>query len=133
MKKVSPRVWFITGTSQALAQEVKPLGIDVTIVEPGSFRTNFLKENAVVFSPNIIDDYAETSGALRAWGKTGHGTERGNAKLGAEAIIKAVTSEQPPLHLLLGTDAYQMATQHLDEMRHDFETWRDITCSTDIK
>lgn len=122
----------VEGLSQALVQEVKPLGIDVTIVEPGGFRTNFLKESSVVFSSDIIDDYRKTSGALRAWGKTGHGTQRGCPKLAATAIIQAVTSEHPPLHLLLGSDAYKETMQHVEEQRRDFEMGREVAYSTDI-
>jgi len=123
----------VEGLSLALAQEVKPLGIDVTIVEPGGFRTDFTKENSLHFSSTVIDDYAGTSGDLRNWGKTGHGTQRGNPKLGAEAIIHAVTSEHPPLHLLLGPDAYEETMQHLNEMRREIEAWREVSCSTDVK
>lgn len=121
------------GLSQALVQEVKPLGINVTIVEPGGFRTDFLKESSIHFSSHLIDDYAETSGLLRAWAKAAHHTQRGDVKLGAEAIINAVTSERPPLHLLLGRDAYESAMQHLDEQRREFEAWCEVTCSTDVK
>lgn len=123
----------IEGLSQALVQEVKPLGIDVTVVEPGGFRTDFFKENTLHFSSTFIDDYAETSGALRTWGKTSYGTQRGNPKLGAEVILKAVTSEHPPFHLLLGPDAYQDAMEHLDAQRREFEAWREVSCSTDWK
>lgn len=122
----------VEGLSQALVQEVKPLGIGVTIVEPGGFRTDFLGKS-IAFSSTVIDDYAETSGALRAWGETGHGTQRGDTKLGAEAIVNAVTSQHPPLHLLLGPDAYKETLQHLDEQRREFEAWREVTYSTDIK
>ena len=122
----------VEGLSQALVQEVKPLGIDVTIVEPGGFRTDFLGKS-IVFSSTVIDDYAETSGALRDWGEKGHGMQRGDTKLGAEAIVNAVTSQHPPLHLLLGPDAYQDTIQHLDEQRREFEEWREVTHSTDVK
>ena len=122
----------VEGLSQALVQEVKPLGINVTIVEPGGFRTDFLGKS-IVFSSTVIDDYAKTSGALRTWGKMGHGSQRGDTKLGAEAIVNAVTSQHPPLHLLLGPDAYQDTIQHLDEQRREFEAWREVTHSTDVK
>ncbi|MBX9577145.1 MAG: SDR family NAD(P)-dependent oxidoreductase [Chthoniobacterales bacterium] len=122
----------VEGLSQALVQEVKPLGIDVTIVEPGGFRTDFLGKS-IVFSSTVIDDYAKTSGALRTWGETSHRTQRGDTKLGAEAIVNAVTSQHPPLHLLLGPDAYEDTLQHLDEQRREFEAWREVTHSTDVK
>jgi len=102
-------------------------------VEPGGFRTSFTKESSLHFSSTLIDDYTKTSGSLRAWGKTAHGTQRGDTKLGAEAIINAVTSEHPPLHLLLGPDAYEETLQHLDEQRREFEAWREVSLSTDFK
>lgn len=122
----------VEGLSQALAQEVKPLGINVTIVEPGAFRTNFLG-NGNIYSSTIIEDYALTSGALRDQLKKGHGKQRGDTKLGAEAIIKAVTSSNPPLHLLLGPDAYEDANEQLDSLRQEFEEWRELSCSTDFR
>ncbi|MBX9742305.1 MAG: SDR family NAD(P)-dependent oxidoreductase [Chthoniobacterales bacterium] len=122
----------VEGLSQALAQEVKPLGIKVTIVEPGGFRTDFLaKPN--LFSSTIIEDYAPTAGALRHQLKKHHGKQRGDTRLAAEAIIKAVTSPNPPLHLLLGPDAYEKALHQLDSLRQDFEAWQELSCSTDIK
>ena len=81
----------------------------------------------------VIDVYAKTSGALRTWGEKGHGTQRGDPKLGAEAIVNAVTSQYPPLHLLLGPDAYKDTIEHLDAQRREFEAWREVTHSTDIK
>lgn len=123
----------VEGLSQALAQEVAPLGIHVTLVEPGRFRTNCLGKNALVVSPTIIEDYVSTAGEARAWSEKNHRKQLGDPLLGAKAIVKAVTSERPPLHLLLGTDAYQAATEHLDTLRQEIETWRDVTCSTDFK
>ncbi len=122
----------VEGLSQALIQEVKPLGIGVTIVEPSGFRTDFLG-SSIVFSSTVIADYEKTSGALRKRARVAHGKQRGDTKLGAEAIVNAVTSEHPPLHLLLGPDAYEETLQHLDALRCEFEEWREVTHSTDIK
>ena len=121
----------VEGLSQALVQEVKPLGINVTIVEPGAFRTNFV--TSAVLTSTIIDDYKKTVGALRGRIERKQQTQRGNPKLGAEAIVNAVTSHHPPLHLLLGPDAYKDTMQHLEEQRREFEGWREVTHSTDIK
>ncbi len=123
----------VEGLSQALAQEVKSLGIHVTLVEPGGFRTNFFAENAAVISPKIIEDYSSTAGQARVWSKQHHQKQQGDPYLGAKAIVKAVTSEHPPLHLLLGADAYQEATKYLTVLRQEIETWREVTCSTDFK
>ncbi|MCX6957833.1 MAG: oxidoreductase [Verrucomicrobiae bacterium] len=121
----------VEGLSQALVQEVKPLGINVTIVEPRGFRTNFF--TSAVLTSTIIDDYKETVGALRGRIERKHQTQRGDPKLGAEAIVNAVTSQHPPLHLLLGPDAYKDTIEHLDAQRREFEAWREVTHSTDIK
>ena len=121
----------VEGLSQALVQEVKPLGINVTIVEPGGFRTNFV--TSAVLTSTIIDDYKETVGAIRGRIERKHQTQRGDPKLGAEAIVNAVTSQHPPLHLLLGPDAYKDTIEHLDAQRREFEAWHEVTHSTDIK
>jgi NAD(P)-dependent dehydrogenase (short-subunit alcohol dehydrogenase family) len=121
----------VEGLSEALAQEVKPLGIHVTIVEPGPFRTDFLG-GSLAFSEKLIPDYEETSGRTRAAAVTRNGNQPGDPARAAEAIIRAVTSENPPLHLLLGKFAYENATAKLDSMRKEFETWRDVTLGADF-
>ena len=121
----------VEGFSETLAEEIAPFGISVTIVEPGGFRTNFFGA-PLKFSSTIIDDYTGTDADRRHFNKTRNEELPGNPTLGAQAIIQAVTSENPPLHLLLGEGAYQAATQKLDSLRHDFETWKDVTLSTDF-
>jgi short-subunit dehydrogenase len=123
----------VEGLSQALAQEVAPLGIQVTLVEPGGFQTNFLAKDALVVSSKIIEDYASTAGKARDWSAHSHGKQEGDPLLAAKAILKAVTSEYPPLHLLLGCDAYQEATEHINSLRQEIEAWREVTCSTNAK
>ena len=122
----------VEGLSEALAHEVSPFGIRVTLVEPGPFRTDFLGGSLAV-ARRTIADYDETSGRTRAGVATRNGNQPGDPVRAAEAIVKAVTSENPPLHLLLGRFAYEQAAAKLDNLRKEFETWREVTLGADFK
>ena len=117
--------------SGALHAEVKPLGISVTVVEPGAFRTDFAGRS-LTQSSTVIDDYADTAGKRRKEHDTAHGTQPGDPAKAALAIITAVQSDEPPAFLLLGTDALttyrRLAAARLDTI----ETWEHLTTSTDI-
>jgi NAD(P)-dependent dehydrogenase (short-subunit alcohol dehydrogenase family) len=121
----------IEGLSEALAQEVAPLGIGVTIVEPGPFRTDFLG-GSLAMVENHLPDYDATAGKTRNYQKENDGSQAGDPVRGAKAIVEAVVSKNPPLHLLLGGQAYQRATAKLDSMRKEFEAWRNVTLATDF-
>jgi len=121
----------VEGLSEALAQEVAPLGIRVTIVEPGPFRTDFLG-GSLALTRRTLADYDQTSGRTRVGATERNGNQPGDPARAAEAIIKAVTSENPPLHLLLGHFAYDRATAKLDNLRQEFETWREVTLGADF-
>ncbi|MGN3963433.1 oxidoreductase [Burkholderia gladioli] len=121
----------VEGFSESLAAEVGPLGIHVTIVEPGRFRTDWAGRS-VIESKIVIDDYAETAGKRRAQARAYSGTQPGDPVRGAAAIIRAVEAEHPPLRLLLGSDAYQLAQTKLESLRSGFEQWKDLTQSTDF-
>jgi NAD(P)-dependent dehydrogenase (short-subunit alcohol dehydrogenase family) len=123
--------YAVEGFSEALAMEVAPLGINVTIVEPGRFRTDWAGRS-VIESKTIIDDYAETAGKRRAQARAYSGIQPGDPARGAAAIIRAVEADQPPLRLLLGSDAYQLVLAKLDVMRKDFEEGKELTFSTDF-
>ena len=120
----------IEGLSESLAAEVSPLGINVTIVEPGPFRTDFLGKS-LLLSETIIPDYIETTGEIRASAHDYHGKQEGDPALAAKAIIQAVTSDKPPLHLLLGEMAYTLANNKLDALRSEYSKWRDIALDSD--
>lgn len=100
----------VEGISEALAAEVVPLGIKVTVVEPGPFRTGFLA-GSLVLAKNVIAQYEKTAGVTRAGASTRNGNQPGDPVRAAAAIIKAVTAENPPLHLLLGRLAYDVANK----------------------
>ena len=122
----------VEGLSESLAAEVEPLGIRVTIVEPGAFRTNW-SGPSMRQSEVVIDDYAETAGARRTATLATYGRQPGDPVRAAEAVITAVGSAEPPLRLLLGTAAYEIATARLDTLRAGFEAWRKVTDSTDYE
>jgi NAD(P)-dependent dehydrogenase (short-subunit alcohol dehydrogenase family) len=123
--------YAVEGFSEALATEVAALGIKVTIVEPGRFRTDWAGRS-VIESKTIIDDYAETAGTRRGQARAYSGNQPGDPVRGAAAIIRAVESDQPPLRLPLGSDGYQLILSKLDVMRKAFEKWKELTLSTDF-
>jgi NAD(P)-dependent dehydrogenase (short-subunit alcohol dehydrogenase family) len=120
----------VEGLSESLAAEVAPLGLKVTIVEPAAFRTNW-SGPSMRQSPAHIDDYAETAGARRASTLASYGHQPGDPVRAAEAIITAVGAQRPPLRLLLGKVAYDIASARLDSLRDNFDTWRGLTHSVD--
>jgi NAD(P)-dependent dehydrogenase (short-subunit alcohol dehydrogenase family) len=121
----------VEGLSESLAAEVAPLGIKVTIVEPAAFRTNWsgpsMRQSAV-----HIDDYAETAGARRQATTATFGRQPGDPARAAEAVIRAVGAEEPPLRLLLGKAAYDIATARLATLQSTFDTWRETTLGADF-
>jgi NAD(P)-dependent dehydrogenase (short-subunit alcohol dehydrogenase family) len=121
----------LEGMSGALYAELKPLGISVTVVEPGAFRTDFAGRS-LTQSSAVIDDYADTAGRRRKEHDTMHGTQPGDPGKAAKAIIAAVESDEPPAFLLLGNDALstyrRLAAGRLDTIK----TWEHLTTSTDI-
>lgn len=120
----------VEGLSEALALDAGGLGIRVTVVEPGPFRTNFLGGSIAVAS-NEIADYAETAGETRAARAPRHGNQPGDPVRAADAIVQVVDAEHPPLHLLLGAIAYERTENKLDALRKDMDTWRAVSDSTD--
>lgn len=122
----------VEGLSESLAAEVAPLGIGVTIVEPGAFRTNW-SGPSMRQSATTIDDYAATAGARRTATLATYGRQPGDPVLAAEAVLTAVTAAEPPLRLLLGAAAYQVATARLDTLRTTFDAWREVTLSTEYQ
>jgi len=121
----------VEGISEALFHELKPLGIGVTIVEPGPFRTDFLGGSLAMVKSHI-PDYDETAGKTRSYQEENNGSQAGDPARAAKAIVDAVTGKNPPLHLLLGGLAYQRATAKIDALRREFETWKDVTLATDF-
>lgn len=123
----------VEGVSQSLAQEVAPLGIQVTLVEPGAFRTDFLSDRSIRNSRTSIADYLPTSGKAIQYLADINGKQLGNPDLGAQAIIKAVESEDSPLHLVLGSDALERTRTKIQSMTRNLNAWEAVSKSTDFQ
>lgn len=119
----------LEAVSEALAQEVKPLGIKVTIIEPGSFRTDF-SGRSIVTPEHAIADYAETSGKVIKWTQELDGNQPGDPVKAVAAMIQVVESDNPPLRLALGEDSVNGITQKLESMQAELETWKSVSLST---
>ncbi|MGV2289361.1 oxidoreductase [Trinickia sp. YCB016] len=120
----------VEGLSEALAQEVAPLGIKVLIVEPSGFRTDWAGRSASERSVTI-DDYAETAGARVRQIRERSGRQPGDPVRAAAAILKAVESEQPPLRLLLGRAALEAGRGKIETLQRDFDAWAETTEGAD--
>lgn len=117
--------------SEVLAQDVKHLGVKVTCVSPGSFRTNFLNGESIAVAQNLIDDYGDITEARRSYLKR-DGQQPGDPEKAASAIIRVVGEENPPVHLLLGGDAYNRVLTRLDTLHSGIRAMGEVTCSTDL-
>ena len=121
----------VEGLSEALWQEVEPLGIEVMLVEPSGFRTDWAGRSANE-SKKQIADYAKTAGAWRKEIRADSGKQPGDPVRAVKALIAAVESAKPPRHLLLGNDAYEGAMAKLAELRKDFSAVETIARAADF-
>jgi short-subunit dehydrogenase len=120
----------VEGLSEALAQEVKPLGISVTIVEPGPFRTKFLGK-AGGEAKRRIPEYDQTSGKMRTYFTEQDGKQPGDPQKAVEAIVKAVEAAHPPLHLLLGASTIPRVKAKIEALQKDLAAWESTTLGAD--
>ncbi|MFJ5138151.1 oxidoreductase [Streptomyces sp. NPDC088707] len=120
----------LEGMSEALAAEVRPLGIDVLIVEPGAFRTSLFGNHSL--SGDGIADYTETVGATRAFVETGGGLQGGDPAKAAAAVLAALNADETPLRLALGDDSIDTILGHLDQVRDDLRTWEKVGRDTKL-
>lgn len=121
----------LEGFSVSLAQEVAPLGIKVTAVAPGQFRTDFLDETSARLGNSGQDAYAQTVGAALAGLRQVNHNQLGDPDRAAQVILDAIRAEDPPLHLLLGSDALRRAREKLDDLVREMAGWEARTVSTD--
>ena len=124
--------YAVIGLSEVLAADVKNLGVKVTVVAPGAFRTSFLTPDSLTMTKNPIADYEDVRATHAKYLKM-DGEQAGDPEKGAASIIQIAGEENPPLYLLLGGDAYNRALTKLDSLHNEIEAWKDLTCSTDME
>ncbi|MFJ7792963.1 oxidoreductase [Pseudomonas sp. NPDC096950] len=122
----------VEALSEALHGELAPLGVKVTVVEPGYFRPDFLDTNSLVESPETIADYAPTAGEVRKLAKAVNQQQPGDPEKLAQAMITLVEAENPPLRLPLGTDSVQYIEAKNAFVADELNTWRALSQSTDF-
>lgn len=121
----------VEGITEALAAELKPLGVSVTAVEPGFFRTNFLDGSSLANTQKVIEDYKDTAGYMRAASSQLNYNQPGDPIKLAAAIIKLASSSNPPVHLPLGNDTLFYFNQKMEKLNKEIMEWREVTTGTD--
>jgi NAD(P)-dependent dehydrogenase (short-subunit alcohol dehydrogenase family) len=122
----------VEGLSESLRSELAPIGVKVTVVEPGYFRTDFLDGASLSVSPRIIEDYAETAGKIREAAKHINHNQPGDPVRLAQAMIKLVESPTPPMRLPLGTDAVNVIRAKHAFVEEETAAWETLSRSTDF-
>ncbi|HGM5578777.1 TPA: oxidoreductase [Pseudomonas putida] len=122
----------VEGISEALHQELTPLGIKVTVVEPGFFRTDFLDEQSLVKTALELPDYDATVGQMRAFAASANHAQPGNPQRLAESILLLANAAEPPLRLPLGSDAVARIEAKHAFVETELTQWRELAMSTDF-
>jgi NAD(P)-dependent dehydrogenase (short-subunit alcohol dehydrogenase family) len=121
----------VEGLSEALAAELAPLGIKVTVIEPGPFRTDFLGRSGVIAATRIAD-YDNTAGNMRKYFSENDGKQAGDPLKAVHAMMEVVESPNPPLHLLLGKSALNRFRAKLDLWQKEIAAWETVTAGADF-
>jgi len=120
----------LEGISEVLGKEVKPFGIHVTAVAPGSFRTEWAGRS-MVRTPRSIPDYDALFDPIRKGREEKSGRQLGDPVKAARAMLATIESDEPPAHLLLGSDALGLVREKISSLNAEFNAWESVTRSTD--
>ena len=120
----------LEGISEALGKEVKALGIAVTAVAPGSFRTDWAGRS-MQRTPRSIPDYDAIFDPVRKAREEKSGKQLGDPQKAARAMLAAIAADHPPAHLLLGSDALGLVRDKLSALEDEIRAWESVTVSTD--
>jgi NAD(P)-dependent dehydrogenase (short-subunit alcohol dehydrogenase family) len=120
----------LEGISEALGKEVEPLGVAVTAVAPGSFRTDWAGRS-MARTPRSIADYDALFDPIRKAREDKSGKQQGDPRKAARAMLDVIAAERPPAHLLLGSDALGLVRDKLSALAHEIGAWEAVTVSTD--
>ncbi|WP_375433979.1 SDR family oxidoreductase [uncultured Hymenobacter sp.] len=119
----------LVGLSEALAAEAKPFGVQVTVVYPGTFRTNFLADSSLVMPAQPVPDYTEVRAAESQWSAY-DGQQPGDPEKAMRVLVEVISSATPPLHLFLGPDAYDLAGKKEAGIQEQREIWQETATAT---
>jgi NAD(P)-dependent dehydrogenase (short-subunit alcohol dehydrogenase family) len=122
----------LEGLSASLSQELAPLGIKITAVAPGAFRTDFLSTHSIRKTGAESADYAESVGRMAVAFDAMAGKQIGDPVKAAAAMLAIADSDNPPLHLLLGSDALRRTREKLDVTIDEMDRWETLTTGTDF-
>ncbi|QSW90438.1 MULTISPECIES: SDR family NAD(P)-dependent oxidoreductase [Flavobacterium] len=122
----------VAGLTESLAAEIKPFGVHATIVYPGYFRTDFLKDSSLLLPENPIEEYKEVRQSENAHKEGINGNQPGDPVKLAEALIKVSQDQNPPLHLFLGEDAFNMANQKIASVQGELGQWKEVSVGTNF-
>lgn len=120
----------LEGISEALGKEVRPFGIAVTAVAPGSFRTDWAGRS-MARTPRSISDYDDIFDPIRKTREEKSGKQPGDPVKAARAMLSAIAADRPPAHLLLGSDALGFVRDKLSALESEIAAWEAVTVSTD--
>lgn len=122
----------VAGLSESLAAEAKAFGINVTVVLPGYFRTEFLSSGSLSVPQHPLEAYADVRESQKAHQDAINGNQPGDPEKAVAVIIAAASAENPPINLFLGADAYAMADQKIISVQKDLDQWETLATSTNI-
>ena len=121
----------LEGISEALGKEVKPLGIHVTALAPGQFRTDWAGRSMIRAERNFAD-YDAVMDPIRAARQAKSGNQPGDPAKAAQALLKLVDAENPPVRLYLGADALKLVEDKIEAMKTEIAAWEEVSRSTDF-
>ncbi|QHC95320.1 MULTISPECIES: oxidoreductase [unclassified Pseudomonas] len=122
----------VEGITEALHQELAPLGIQATVVEPGFFRTDFLDEQSLIKTQLELPDYDETVGKMRVFAEAANHAQPGDPQKFAEAMLALVNAPNPPLRLALGSDTVARIEAKNRLVAQELAEWNELALSTDF-
>lgn len=122
----------VEGITEALHQELAPLGIQASVVEPGFFRTDFLDEQSLIKTQLELPDYDETVGKMRVFAEAANHAQPGDPLKFAEAMLALVNAPNPPLRLALGSDTIARIEAKNRLVTQELADWNELALSTDF-
>ncbi|WP_414937973.1 oxidoreductase [Amycolatopsis sp. cmx-11-51] len=123
--------YAVEGILETVAKEVADFGVHVTIIEPGSFRTDWAGRS-MVRTERSIQDYDKLFEPIRAARQAASGNQLGDPAMAAEAVLRVLEAKNPPVHLVLGSDALRLVAAGRSAVEQDLRAWEELSRSTDF-